>query len=138
MTSNKTNPTDQPKPTTRIRPEIKAMWLEALRSGRYKQTTQELRTTVPRSGEYGYCCLGVLCDVRRKVAREPWERFVNQGTQGDSETLPRDIAEWAGLRGFDQRDPRVSNGHRNQSLSKWNDDEGLSFEQIADLIEKEL
>src|SRR6185369_2249558 len=37
--------------------EIKAKWLEALRSGKYQQGTQFLRN----KGKY--CCLGVLCDV---------------------------------------------------------------------------
>lgn len=37
--------------------EIKAKWLEALRSGKYQQTRKVLRDS------NGYCCLGVLCDV---------------------------------------------------------------------------
>lgn len=44
--------------------EIKAKWLEALRSGRYKQGVGCLR-----SDKDEYCCLGVLCDV---VAPEQW------------------------------------------------------------------
>lgn len=39
--------------------EIKAKWVEALRSGRYEQTTGFLRRSNGR-----FCCLGVLCDVR--------------------------------------------------------------------------
>lgn len=37
--------------------ELKAKWVEALRSGRYSQDTGTLR-----SG-YGFCCIGVLLDV---------------------------------------------------------------------------
>jgi hypothetical protein len=39
-------------------PAIKADWLKALRSGDYNQT-QGILTNV-----YGYCCLGVLCEVQ--------------------------------------------------------------------------
>ena len=38
--------------------ELKAKWVAALRSGRYKQGDGLLRS---RNDEY--CCLGVLCDV---------------------------------------------------------------------------
>lgn len=37
--------------------ELKAKWLEALRSGKYKQSQGFLNTL------NGMCCLGVLCDV---------------------------------------------------------------------------
>lgn len=37
--------------------KLKAKWVAALRSGKYKQAQDRLR----RDG--GYCCLGVLCDV---------------------------------------------------------------------------
>ena len=38
--------------------EIKARWLEALRSGKYQQGRYVLRTA-----DNTYCCLGVLCDL---------------------------------------------------------------------------
>ncbi len=38
--------------------ELKAKWLEALRSGRYKQGRKYLRDKNNQ-----FCCLGVLCDV---------------------------------------------------------------------------
>lgn len=38
--------------------ELKAKWLEALRSGRYKQGQGRLRDESNQ-----FCCLGVLCDV---------------------------------------------------------------------------
>jgi len=37
---------------------LKAKWIEALRSGKYKQGRFKLRTR-----DDCYCCLGVLCDV---------------------------------------------------------------------------
>jgi len=38
--------------------QLKAKWVEALRSGEYKQTTDQLK-----SDDDCYCCLGVLCVV---------------------------------------------------------------------------
>ena len=38
--------------------ELKAKWLEALRSGKYQQGWNQLRDHKDR-----FCCLGVLCDV---------------------------------------------------------------------------
>lgn len=38
--------------------ELKAKWLEALRSGKYKQGRGRLRDESNQ-----FCCLGVLCDV---------------------------------------------------------------------------
>ncbi len=40
---------------------IKKIWLKALRSGEYEQTTTRLCR--PRSDGVGFCCLGVLCDL---------------------------------------------------------------------------
>lgn len=38
---------------------LKAKWIEALRSGQYRQTQARLRT----NDGLGYCCLGVLCEI---------------------------------------------------------------------------
>lgn len=52
--------------------DLKAKWLEALRSGRYQQARGALRrdTSTKGSEEVGYCCLGVLCDI---VGPEEWD-----------------------------------------------------------------
>lgn len=42
-----------------MNPEIKAAWIEDLESGRYPQTTGELRDAEVDH----YCCLGVLCET---------------------------------------------------------------------------
>lgn len=36
-------------------------WVDALRSGKYKQTQNQLKTTD------GYCCLGVYCEINHRV-----------------------------------------------------------------------
>ena len=47
-----------------MKKRVKKLWVEALRSGGYKQGRKRLR--------YGdtYCCLGVLCDLYRKETGE--------------------------------------------------------------------
>lgn len=42
---------------TKLPPEFKAQWLEALRSGKYVQSKNYLHI-----GQ-GFCCLGVACDI---------------------------------------------------------------------------
>lgn len=60
----------QPK-VSKLDPKIKAQWVAALRSGQYSQCRSSLRTTKqnPDTNEetYSYCCLGVLCDLAKKV-----------------------------------------------------------------------
>jgi hypothetical protein len=44
--------------------DLKQRWLDALRSGRYQQTTGILSRYLDHEDEVcGYCCLGVLCDI---------------------------------------------------------------------------
>ena len=42
-------------------PDVKRVWLEALRSGEYKQGTYTM-CRVGSQGAYSFCCLGVLAD----------------------------------------------------------------------------
>jgi len=44
--------------------ENREQWLTALESGRYKQTTGQLRADF-NGKSYGYCCLGVLCNIHK-------------------------------------------------------------------------
>jgi hypothetical protein len=37
---------------------LKTKWVEALRNGKYNQTTHSLKDSL------GFCCLGVLCDIQ--------------------------------------------------------------------------
>ena len=119
--------------------EVKAQWLNALRSGEYKQGTGCLR-----EGDK-YCILGVLCDLYVKQVHEvEWdagkERF---SLYGNGSSLPDQVSRWAGL--GDNRLPRnpyvdikregLLEGR--QPLAALND-EGWSFEEIADLIEEHL
>lgn len=105
-------------------PEIKAKWLEALRSGEYKQGRVRLRT-----GESKFCCLGVLTDLYIKETPAPkW----GEGELNPSCCyLPNEVMKWADLRSVNPSDAE------GMFLSDHND-EGLDFQTIADIIEKEI
>ena len=101
--------------------EWKSKWLEALRSGKYKQGRGCLR-----SENNKFCCLGVLCDL---VAPQDWEPgleemghyYGHRGSYGAPDQAIKDvvsIASWG-------------------KLMEMNDS-GASFTEIADWIEKNL
>lgn len=112
---------------------IKNLWLEALRSGEYKQTNGTLHRlkhfdSIPER----HCCLGVLCDLAVKdgLPVEVKARIEYVEYDDESCTLPSRVIKWAGLT---YNDLFIGN----KRLSEYND-EGASFDQIADLIEKHL
>lgn len=126
--------------------EIKAQWLTALRGGEYTQGYNYLRNC---DGEF--CCLGVLSDLAVKGDESfSW----NQEYEGDAyyvkhesdmlnrHYLPDVVGDWAGLdcetfsgQGYIKVDNAMTNGeYLRFSLAELNDD-GLTFEQIADVID---
>lgn len=127
-----------------MNPEIKARWVAALRSGKYKQGTGKLRRKIGTRGKEQFCCLGVLSElaVEAGVIESPEFCFgaYRYGKDHDADLLPREVGLWAGI---DQRDPRVITGHdliegpTCYSLSVINDSME-SFEAIAGYIEKSL
>jgi hypothetical protein len=120
--------------------EIKAEWVADLRSGKFEQTTGTLRD------EQGSCCLDVLCDqaVRKGIIDPPvfnkQELIFYYGS--NSGTLPDKVVKWAGLGEFEEN-PSVEYVNEDgdteiASLAQLNDEDGLTFSQIADLIEDQL
>jgi hypothetical protein len=93
-------------------------WVKALRSGKFKQTTGQLRVK-----RVGFCCLGVACQIA-----------VEKGVIGkyvfDSLGLPNKVREWLGL-------ATNSGSYKKTNLSDDNDVRKLTFCQIADIIESE-
>lgn len=43
--------------------KMKARWVKALRSGKYRQACGVLRTSPNPEGQRKFCCLAVLCEV---------------------------------------------------------------------------
>jgi hypothetical protein len=108
-----------------MNPEVKRRWVEALRSGEYKQGFRKLR-----EGDR-FCCLGVLSDLYNS---ESWKRcsddfFIFRDSEyGQSQgfKVPHAVKVWAGLDIGDA------------GILASNNDRGCSFPQIADYIEREL
>ena len=109
-----------------MKPDIKAQWLTALRSGDYQQGQGYLR-----QGDQ-YCCLGVLCDLYGKAVGPEWEAGLGSGwagiqaMHGQENTLSFKVQEWAGI---DSPNPI--------DLAAMNDN-GSTFEELANIIEEGL
>src|SRR4029077_12689635 len=79
-------------------------WIEALRSGTYKQGNMYLHMCT-EDGVHKYCCLGVACEVAIENGVEISTRLRNHlvsgGTQKiydeETSTLPDSVVEWLGL-----------------------------------------
>lgn len=116
------------------------LWVEALRSGEYDQGHERLT----RINEDGYeldCCLGVACKVAIKHGVEFDSIEIKEDSSGgkfkvyDGEPswLPRAVKDWLGI---DNNDPLLDRrGLDPYTATDLNDDQGLSFEQIASRIE---
>lgn len=114
-------------------------WVDALRSGKYAQATEKLKTDV------GYCCMGVasdLCGVGRWEFNERYGNWLYVDETGDEEVYPTlGVVEWLGLADadgeYDERTLTVNYKGEYAELAYLNDNEGLDFGHIADLIEAE-
>lgn len=123
--------------------EIQTEWAAALRSGKYAQGKNRLRS----SGDK-FCCLGVLCEIAvdhgviSPATRDSETEMFSY--QDDTEVydawLPLAVRAWAGLESdvFDAVDnndePILVSGVRYACLSGAND-MGETFADIADFIE---
>lgn len=150
-----------PKTFPRMNPEIKALWLEALRSGEYEQGEGWLKQ-MPDDGPAEYCCLGVLCDLAEKAgiveSREElsgddtpvaryFGRLVTEYGYSEVTVLPKAVADWADLKVehpdvLDYTDMLGSNscgdfGEGSNSLVSLNDN-GVPFDEIANIIEQQF
>lgn len=111
-------------------------WIDALVSGKYKQTKRYLHT------KDGYCCLGVICELYKEDHPDATWAEVGEDDNGDSpfefrvsgelnstrvELIPL-LTDWIGLRTGDGKN--LSNG---TSLADLND-KGASFEAVAELL----
>lgn len=114
---------------------VKAKWVKALRSGKYKQARRRLLNE--KTG--GMCCLGVLCDIYRNERGGQWGKggtFIASSRDKESHVLPRSVSKWACL------DINATflefKGRGDCSLTEANDDRRLRFTTIADAIEAQL
>jgi hypothetical protein len=110
-------------------------WVEALRSGNYKQGKGCL-TNVKATGNE-YCCLGVACDVYQKeVGSLKLNVEDNNHISYDNEAayLPPKVREWLGLRTGAGIYGYPSEG---KDLTRHNDADECTFNEIANIIESQ-
>lgn len=106
----------------------RAKWVKALRSGKYKQARGCL--SAPETD--GMCCLGVACEIS---GLGKWVRAYGDNSYlGQNLSLPTAVKDWLGLTDhigrFNETPSKIT------ALSEKNDD-GASFAQLADIIERE-
>jgi hypothetical protein len=108
--------------------ELKASWLEALRSGRYIQTQGDLRDN------WGFCCLGVLLDVCKHGDWDGQEYVIER--DGERLAVSGELEGYARAVGLTTEQER-SLIQMNDGKKDWAD-KPQPFEKIADYIEKNL
>lgn len=97
-----------------MKKDIAIKWVEALRSGKYVQGHGQLHNAQDNT----YCCLGVLCDI---TGTSLDENINLSPAQKNATSLSTSNGIYNSL---------------NECLSEKNDN-GMSFTDIADIIEKE-
>ena len=134
--------------------EIKQRWINALRSGNYKQCYSALKK------EDCFCVVGVLCDILKNELNAEWipvsywdvingdvEYFIyskyvvdRPGMSFESFYYPENsffkycgVTEYEGLSNL-----RVMYKNSRVLLNRLNDSHKLSFDELADLIEENL
>ena len=120
--------------------KVKEAWVDALRSGKYEQGSERLRSVS------GFCCLGVLCDIYAKEHDVEWDFRGNEETNlqpmdywyfdDQSEFLPESVMDWAELK-TNNPSLRVDDEEYVGEVSHLND-AGYTFTTIADLIQAQL
>lgn len=132
-------------PTTpKLKPEIKAEWLAALRGGEYEQGQGLLRRDNHlKKGQSQYCCLGVLCDllVKKGIGQWVFDDEENGWMYADQAGMLNDISlteatlEKIGVGVEVGSEMRVD--HDGGYLTTMND-QGKSFATIAQVIEEQF
>lgn len=69
-----------------MKPEVKNLWISALRSGEYQQGVGALRQKADPEQPDRFCCLGVLCDLAVKAGVIPEPELTIPGV-GDGSTI---------------------------------------------------
>jgi hypothetical protein len=124
----------------KLKPQVKQRWLQALRSGKIKQARGKLRRE-----DDSMCCLGVLCNLHAeshpKIAAKQTEKT---SYMGNSDLPSVEVLKWAFKNwnsGFDDEAVFIhstAGGFGYSGTLAEKNDNGASFKQIANIIEKHL
>jgi len=124
--------------------EIKKKWVDALRSGKYKQGKGTLRFNDK------YCCLGVLTDLYIKSNNREWtdkhsrvddnsDYYNVYEFEGTLSVLSESVKNWAGLKSnCPSVDYKCGNPLSTRKLLVELNDQDTSFVEIANIIDKQL
>lgn len=124
---------------------LQKKWIKALRSGKYRQAEGQL-CEYDHHRHYKHCCLGVACELihGKDFFRKQRREFEGGGlSRWESEcSVDKNIGQVLGEMerksiGLRRNDgcPTDDNFNILLSLAEYND-EGYSFKEIADIIEK--
>ncbi len=108
-----------------------AQWVDALRSGKYKQTRGYLHEI-----GVGHCCFGVLCDLSPLEGETYGSRRLREAFGGSATEVPGSVIEWL--------DAYLPGGyvdqlyHMNDGELKKEDGTDYNFNDIADWIEANI
>lgn len=121
-----------------MKKSIKKKWIDALKSGKYRQAEGALRV------KNRFCCLGVLCDLYKK--EHPSAHWLPDGSfqvkykdknkynyEEEKNYLPKPVMKWAGLEIY--RGIVYYDGCFTTDLTELNDD-GVPFKEIAKIIDE--
>lgn len=114
---------------SKMNPEMKKRWLDALRSGKYTKGKGALRQRV--EGSSSFCCLGVAVDIFL-----PGVRWVYAGSSGYA-YCDEDGGRFTGLVGDGlMREMNLSHEHA-ENLA-WVNDHSPTFDDVIRYIEDRL
>ena len=139
---------------TRMNPEVKTKWLEALRSDNYNKGVMSLK--ISRADKVFHCCLGVLCEIYiQETGKGSWQktyessfRLTFTSENESSGAFPtKDVLQWAGIQLEGSR--CISFQPDEQDRQKYGDNTSLvgnndssdfaddpSYERAIEIIEK--
>lgn len=128
-----------------MKKEVADLWIAALESGEYAQTTGALHVLSEHVGARGneevirtkgYCCLGVLCEVAIKNGLDLKRRINIASTleyfDEANGVAPAKVMKWSGLKSA-TGDFYTAPVDDFTCLTQLNDD-GTSFQEIANII----
>jgi len=114
--------------------ELVKQWVEALRSGKYQQIKHKLRRKTDTG--YGYCCLGVLCEIAKPLIPEAdllkLEENLEKGAYPSYTALKHLLTNYMGHQPISVQMP----DNRLCAVYTLNDELEMSFAEIADLLEQ--
>lgn len=120
----------------KMNPEIKKLWLEALRDPKARQCTGKLEDMNGAN-----CPLGLLARLYQKQFPEDLNIYPHTDKTYivfvcKSKVFPLSMIKWAGLK--DEFNPNIKYNNQICNVADLNDTFRLNFSQIADIIEEQL